>query len=66
MNDMGLGVVSLYHTLISAVDKSLFADSYWVSKRIFNLPVHQDATFQALENMIGQLDQLTRDHYVDE
>lgn len=66
MNEMGFGVVSLYHTLISTIDNTLFADSHWISKRIFNLPVHQDATPQALEDMVGQLDQLTRGHYVDE
>ena len=66
MNEMGFGVVSLYHTLISSIDKILFADSYWVSKQIFNLPVHQDATSQALEAMVEQLDQLTKGQYIDE
>ena len=66
MNGMGFGVVSLYHTLISAIEKKLFADSHWVSKKIFNLPIHQDATFQALEDMVVELDQLTRGYYVDE
>jgi dTDP-4-amino-4,6-dideoxygalactose transaminase len=41
-NDAGFGVVSLYHTLISAVEKTAFPESHCLSKMIMNLPVHQD------------------------
>ena len=44
MNAAGFGVVSLYHTLVPAIDPQLFPASAQLSRRILNLPVHQDAT----------------------
>jgi len=52
MNERGFGVVSLYHTLIDEIDRADFSDSFWLSRRILNLPVHQDVECPALEQMI--------------
>jgi dTDP-4-amino-4,6-dideoxygalactose transaminase len=58
MNNAGFGVVSLYHTLISIIDEKQFPESHWVAKRILNLPVHQEATLDALAAMIDLLDRV--------
>ena len=55
MNDRGFGVVSLYHTLIDEIDSRAFPDSQWLSRRILNLPVHQDITLTDLEEMVDVL-----------
>jgi dTDP-4-amino-4,6-dideoxygalactose transaminase len=55
MNECGFGVVSLYHTLISAIPRETFPASYWVAERILNLPVHQDAGPEQLQAMVDAL-----------
>jgi dTDP-4-amino-4,6-dideoxygalactose transaminase len=55
LNEAGFGAVSLYHTLISEIDTATFPDSYWISRRVLNLPVHQDASQDALEAMVVHL-----------
>lgn len=58
MNDQGYGVVSLYHTLIGQITPQDFPDSYWLSKHILNLPVHQDASQALLTSMVKTLQKL--------
>jgi dTDP-4-amino-4,6-dideoxygalactose transaminase len=58
LNELGYGVVSLYHTLIEPIGRAEFPDSHWMSSRILNLPVHQDASLEAIEAMVTQLDSL--------
>jgi dTDP-4-amino-4,6-dideoxygalactose transaminase len=55
MNAAGFGVVSLYHTLISQVPPQSFPAAVRVSRRILNLPVHQDVSHEALEAMVSEL-----------
>jgi dTDP-4-amino-4,6-dideoxygalactose transaminase len=55
MNAAGFGVVSLYHTLISQVPPQSFPAAVRVSRRILNLPVHQDISHEALEAMVSEL-----------
>lgn len=55
MNEMGFGVVSLYHTLIEPIRNNDFPASHWLARRILNLPVHQDVGFHALTNMMDAL-----------
>jgi len=55
MNDMGFGVVSLYHTLVHEIDKSEFRDEVALSRCIMNLPIHQDVTFEAIDDMLTAL-----------
>ncbi len=58
LNDLGYGVVSLYHTLISQIDAAEFPDSCWLSHRILNLPIHQDISLDLLQSMIIELEGL--------
>lgn len=58
MNRAGYGVVSLYHTMIAELPASEYQDAHWLAKRILNLPVHQDATLEALGEMVRYLQQL--------
>jgi dTDP-4-amino-4,6-dideoxygalactose transaminase len=60
MNASGFGVVSLYHTLISQVPLDRFPAAAEISRHILNLPVHQDASEDALESMVHQLVRLVR------
>lgn len=57
MNDAGFGVVSLYHTLIKEITPDAFPASHWLSRRILNLPVHQDVQTEYLELMVRKLEQ---------
>lgn len=56
MNELGYGVVSLYHTMIEEISKDDFKESYWLSRRIMNLPIHQDVDATKLENMVDILE----------
>jgi dTDP-4-amino-4,6-dideoxygalactose transaminase len=55
MNAAGFGVVSLYHTLISQISSDRFPAAAKISRHILNLPVHQDASEDALESMVHEL-----------
>lgn len=55
MNDMGYGVISLYHTMVNAITQKLFWQAYEVSKSILNLPIHQDTTVEEIESMCNAL-----------
>jgi dTDP-4-amino-4,6-dideoxygalactose transaminase len=55
MNAAGFGVVSLYHTLISRISAECFPAAVEISRHILNLPVHQDASEDALEAMVHEL-----------
>ena len=58
MNARGFGVVSLYHTMISAISGTDYPVSHQLAKSILNLPVHQDVSFPQLESMMDCLAQL--------
>ncbi len=60
LNEKGYGVVSLYHTLIAAIDSQVYPESHWLARRILNLPVHQDIQPHQLEAMIDCLAGLLR------
>lgn len=55
MNDDGYGVVSLYHTLVPAISLEEFPDSHALSRRILNLPIHQDVRTEDLQPMVDRL-----------
>lgn len=61
LNACGYGVVSLYHTLISPISPSDFPESHWLSRRILNLPVHQDVEEEAIGAMLRRLTTLIED-----
>jgi hypothetical protein len=58
LNDLGFGVVSLYHTLVSFIPRADFADSFWLSERILNLPTHQDVNIDFIGSMFESLRQM--------
>jgi dTDP-4-amino-4,6-dideoxygalactose transaminase len=60
MNAAGYGVTSLYHTMIDQLDPSRYPDAHWLSRRILNLPVHQDANPTQLPPMVELLATLLR------
>jgi len=43
---------SLYHTLDHQLDQGMFPDSFDISNRIINLPIHQDCSETELQEMI--------------
>lgn len=55
MNTEGFGVVSLYHTLIKPLNNSLYSQSVVLSRRILNLPVHQDVDTSLYPRMVELL-----------
>lgn len=55
MNKEGYGVVSLYHTMIKELQNEKFDDSLWLSKKILNLPCHQDCDTRLYKKMIEKL-----------
>lgn len=42
MRSHGIGVVALYHTLVDAITAEAFPTSHEISRKILNLPIHQD------------------------
>jgi len=52
LRDAGVPTSSLYHTLIPQIKESDYPQSYEVSRRISNLPIHQDITHDDIDRMI--------------
>jgi dTDP-4-amino-4,6-dideoxygalactose transaminase len=65
MNDAGYGVVTLYHTMIAQISREEFPGAHALSRRILNLPVHQDTNRAALGQMVETLVALIRGMRVD-
>lgn len=55
MNTAGYGVVSLYHTMIEELRTDEHSEALWLSKRIMNLPIHQDVDKVMYGQMIDKL-----------
>ncbi|MGD9678853.1 MAG: DegT/DnrJ/EryC1/StrS family aminotransferase [Vulcanibacillus sp.] len=55
MNKSGYGVISLYHTMIEPINNEGYKNSQYISKRILNLPVHQDVDTLHYKSMIKTL-----------
>lgn len=51
LNQLNIGVVSLYHTLINPISKDEFPESYALSRHIMNLPLHQDISINDISIM---------------
>jgi len=62
LNDKGFGVVSLYHQLITQIPNS-FETEMDISKRILNLPVHQDADEGQLHSMLKVMRSIIMSYY---
>jgi len=61
MNARGYGVVSLYHTMIEPISQDEFPDSHWLSRRILNLPCHQDMEPSQAAELVTTLKQVIED-----
>lgn len=57
MNELGFGVVSLYHTMIEPI-RNGFSQAVEIGSSILNLPVHQDINFYEIEQMCITLNRL--------
>lgn len=55
MNDLGFGMVSLYHTMIPELQSYDSEASAITSKNIINFPVHQDIEIQDLNELVENL-----------
>ena len=55
LNESGFGVVSLYHTMINELKDGKHEDACWLSKRIMNLPIHQDVDTSEYREMMKLL-----------
>jgi len=55
LNNMGFGVVSLYHTLIEPLHLPDHEDALRLSRKILNLPVHQDVDRAQYANLLSAL-----------
>lgn len=51
----GVGALSLYYRLIPEIDPDAHAASHELSRRILNLPIHQDVQPAELEGMVERL-----------
>lgn len=58
MNQSGFGVVSLYHTMIEELQCDRYEDAVWLSRRVMNLPIHQDCDSRYYDEMMEQLAQM--------
>lgn len=61
MNNAGFGVISLYHTLVDRIAPTDFPEAHWLSRRILNLPVHQDASGEQLAALVDHLGRCLRE-----
>ena len=55
MNKKGFGLVSLYHTMIESLKKHNSKASSELSKKIINLPIHQDVEVEQMDKMVIEL-----------
>ena len=61
MNEIGYGVVSLYHTMIDELAETL-VNEHEISGRILNLPIHQDIESDQLDEMLETLIEMVGSH----
>ena len=54
MRKKGIEQVSLYYRLIEQIGKE-YKNSYYISKHITNLPIHQAVTFEDIDKMVQEL-----------
>ncbi|HII29724.1 hypothetical protein COT48_06335 [Candidatus Woesearchaeota archaeon CG08_land_8_20_14_0_20_47_9] len=57
MLDRGIELISLYYRLIEQIGKG-YESSYYISKRITNLPIHQDVTRLDIDRMVRGLKEI--------
>jgi dTDP-4-amino-4,6-dideoxygalactose transaminase len=57
LNGAGVGVVSLYHTLIAKISSEDYPNSHMLAKAIINFPVHQDVTVDDIQAAVPVVEQ---------
>jgi dTDP-4-amino-4,6-dideoxygalactose transaminase len=62
LNQAGVGVVSLYHTLVSEITAERFPESHRLSRSILNLPVHQDLDEERIHSSFPTVLRAIRDN----
>lgn len=55
MRASGVGVVALYHTLVDAIEPEVFPTSHAISRKILNLPIHQDVKREEAQSIVEAL-----------
>lgn len=55
MNNLGFGMVSLYHTMIKQLNGFSSEAASVLSKKIINFPIHQDVSESDIDNMVSEL-----------
>jgi len=60
MRAMGVGVVALYHTLVAAIQPERFPVSHEISRKILNLPIHQDVESADVSRIVATLSDALR------
>lgn len=55
MNELGFGMVSLYHTMIKPLKNSTYKSASILSKGIINFPIHQDVNYTQIDEMVVKL-----------
>jgi hypothetical protein len=61
MNNLGWGIISLYHTMIEQLQNEYFEEECYISKHISNLPVHQDVNQHLIEEMVSDFVEIIRE-----
>jgi hypothetical protein len=61
MNNLGWGIISLYHTMIEQLQNEDFEEECYISKHISNLPVHQDVNQHLIEEMVSDFVEIIRE-----
>lgn len=52
LNELGFGVVSLYHELIGELSSKEHPNEFYLAAHILNMPIHQDVTLEDIDKMI--------------
>lgn len=52
MNELGFGLVSLYHTMIDVLKNTPYESTTYTANHIINFPVHQDCTKENLLKLV--------------
>jgi dTDP-4-amino-4,6-dideoxygalactose transaminase len=55
LNDRGIGATALYYRLVDGIQESMFPVSHDISRRILNLPIHQEIDAMQINRMVEVL-----------
>jgi dTDP-4-amino-4,6-dideoxygalactose transaminase len=58
LNDRGIGATALYYRLVDGIRESVFPVSHDVSRRILNLPIHQEINATQIDRMADVLHEI--------